>query len=173
MMASYCFCYCVINLLKEKSRWATKKLCLWNACLSCYITFKSNIFSFHLLRLHVSLVWACPCQLTLLTRCRCGGTDWRTTCRFCFWRSGHILLLGWIRWNCAARHHKIYLHSFASRYSAISFWLSGSDHQRAVNLSTLINCNGKKIDFSSFCLNHKEQHNFSELPPSAYSPDIL
>lgn len=122
---------------------------------------------------HVSLVWASHCQLTLLTGRRFEGIDQRTTCRFCFCRSDHILSTGCNGWNCAARQHKIYLHSSASQNSTISFWLSGSSHQKAVNLNSFINCSGKKIDFSSFCLNHRKQHNFSDLPPSAYSLDIL
>lgn len=81
----------------------------------------------------------------------------------------------WLKLYCKAFYftYKIYLLSSASQYSAISFWLSGSDHQITVNLNSLINCKEKKIDFSCSCLNQKEQRNFSELLPSAYSLDIF
>lgn len=79
----------------------------------------------------------------------------------------------WKGWDCVVKYHNIYLHSSIFQNSTISLWLSGSDHQRAVNLNSLIKYNGKKkIDFSSFCLNYKED-NFSGLLPSAYSLDKL
>lgn len=53
----------------------------------------------------------------------------------------------WKGWDCVARHHNIYLHSSIFQCSTISFWLSGSDHQRAVNLNSLIKYNGKKDRF--------------------------